>query len=213
MTISTLFDHDPATNIATRILTEAYARLGITLKVEVMPGERSLVSANTGITDGELYRKDGIDKLYPNLRVVPIPLMQYEIVAFCRCVPFAVNGWASLKPYRIGFVKGIKIIEQNTVGMQIEPVGTLKQAFLKLELGRTDLVVTNRASGIATLRSEHLNDVIVLQPTLADFPVYHYVSKSYEDLVPKLTEVLLQMKKEGKLERIQREILSEFNDR
>jgi polar amino acid transport system substrate-binding protein len=210
MRISTLFESDPATEVATRILTEAYAALGITLVVEAMPGERSLVSANTGATDGELYRKVNMDKLYPNLRMVPVPLMRYEIAAFCRCAPFAVNGWDSLKPYRIGFVKGIKIIEQNTVGMQIESVGTLKQAFGKLELDRTDIVLSNRATGIAMLRSLGLNDVILLHPSLASFPVYHYVSRNHEELVPRLTEVLRQMTKSGRLEHIQREILSEF---
>lgn len=210
MTISTLIDPDPATIVATKILTQAYAKMGMTLKIEGMPGERSLVSANTGATDGELYRKADIEKLYPNLRMVPVPLMRYEIVAFCRCTPFAVNGWESLKPYRIGFVKGIKIIEQNTVGMQVEPVRTLKQAFLKLELGRTDIVLANRVSGNAELRSQHLNGVIVLQPALASFQVYHYLSRNHEELVPKLTEILRQMEKEGKLERIQRDVLDEF---
>ncbi len=211
MTVSTLFEGDPATLVATRILTQAYERLGITLKVAVMPGERSLVSANTGITDGELYRKEDIASQYTNLRIVPIPLMRYDIVAFCRCKPFSIKDWDSLKSYRIGFVKGLKIIEQNTVGMNIEPVGTLKQAFGKLELGRSDIVLANRITGIAALRDQQLNDVVVLSPPLASFPVYHFVSKNHEDLVPKLTEVLRQMEKNGTLEKIQREVSGEFS--
>jgi polar amino acid transport system substrate-binding protein len=210
ITISTLFEADPATTVATRILTEAYAKLGVTLKVVVMPGERSLISANTGATDGELYRKGDITSLYSNLRIVPIPLMRYEIVAFCRCTPFTLNGWESLKPYRLGYIRGIKIVEQNTGGMDAEPVGTLEQAFGKLELGRSDIVLTNRATGIALLRKQRLNDVIVLRPALANFPVYHYVYKGREDLVPNLTKVLQQMEKDGTLERIQQEILGGY---
>jgi polar amino acid transport system substrate-binding protein len=210
MTVSTLFETDPATTAATRILTEAYAKLGITLKVAVMPGERSLISANSGATDGELYRKGDIMNLYPNLRIVPIPLMRYEIVAFCRCMAFTLNGWGSLKPYRLGYIRGIKIVEQNTVGMDAEPVGTLQQAFGKLKLGRSDIVLANRVTGIALLRAQQWNDVIVLQPALANFPVYHYLSKNHEDLVPKLTEVLRQMEKNGSLERIQREVFSGY---
>lgn len=210
MTVSTLFEGDPATSVATRILTEAYGRLGITLKVTTMPGERSLVSANTGVTDGELYRKADMANQYTNLRIVPVPLMRYDIVAFCRCKPFAIKDWISLKPYRIGYIKGIKIVEQNTVGMNAEPVGTLRQAFIKLELGRSDIVLANRVTGIAALREQQLNDVVVLSPPLASFPVYHYVFKGHEDLVPKLTEVLRQMEKDGTLEKIQREAFSGF---
>ncbi|HXA46937.1 MAG TPA: transporter substrate-binding domain-containing protein [Burkholderiaceae bacterium] len=210
ITISTLFETDPATTVATRILSDAYAKLGITLKVVVMPGERSLISANSGVTDGELYRKGDLMNLYPNLRLVPIPIMHYEIVAFCRCKPFTVDGWGSLKAYRIGYIRGIKIVEQNTVGMNTEPVGTLEQAFGKLELGRSDIVLANRATGIALLRTQQWNDVIVLQPALATFPVYHYLSRNHEELVPKLTEVLRQMEKNGSMERIQREMLSGY---
>ena len=210
VTISTLFESDPSTMVATRILTEAYAKLGMTLHVIVMPGERSLISANSGVTDGELYRKGDISKNYPNLRIVPIPLMRYEIVAFCRCAPFTISGWESLKSYRIGYIRGVKIIEQNTVGMDAEPVGTMEQVFRKLELGRSDIVLANRVTGIALLRAQQWNDVIVLQPALANFPVYHYLSKNHEDLVPKLTEVLRQMEKNGSLERIQREVFSGY---
>lgn len=210
MTVSTLFEGDPATSVAERILMEAYAHVGVTLHVVTMPGERSLVSANTGVTDGELYRKGDIANQYANLRIVPVPLMRYEIVAFCRCKPFAVKDWNSLKSYRIGYIKGIKIVEQNTGGMDAEAVGTLKQAFTKLELGRSDIVLANRITGVAALRDLHLNDVVVLSPALASFPVYHYVFKGHEDLVPKLTEVLRQMEKDGTLEKIQREVLSGF---
>lgn len=210
MKVSTLFEGDPATLVATRILTEAYGRLGITLDVISMPGERSLVSANTGVTDGELYRKGDIANQYPNLRIVPVPLMRYEIVAFCRCKPFVIKDWNSLKPYRIGYIKGIKIVEQNTAGMDVEAVGTLRQAFTKLELGRSDIVLTNRVTGIAALRDQQLKDVITLSPALASFEVYHYVFKGHEELVPKLTEVLRKMEKDGTMEKIQREVFSGF---
>jgi polar amino acid transport system substrate-binding protein len=210
MTASTLFEGDPATLVATRILTEAYSHLGITLKVVTMPGERSLVSANTGLTDGELYRKADIANQYPNLRIVPVPLMRYDIVAFCRCKPFEIKDWSSLKPYRIGYIKGIKIIEQNAVGLNAEPVGTLRQAFTKLEMGRSDIVLANRVTGLAALREQKLSDVVALSPPLASFPVYHYVFKSHEELVPKLTEILRQMDRDGTLARIQREVFSGF---
>jgi polar amino acid transport system substrate-binding protein len=77
-------------------------------------------------------------------------------------------------------------------------------------LGRSDIVLANRVTGIAALREQQLNDVVVLSPPLASFPVYHYVFKGHEDLVPKLTEVLRQMEKDGTLEKIQREAFSGF---
>jgi len=105
MQISTLPDPDPAAIIAERILREAYRRIGRELEVKAMPGERSLLSANSGDTDGELYRRAGIDKAYPNLLMVPVALQQYEIVVFSKLRQFDVRGWESLRPYKLGFVK------------------------------------------------------------------------------------------------------------
>lgn len=205
--ISTLLENDPATDIAEQILKQAYQRLGLDLVVKKLPGERSLYSANNGETDGELYRKIGMERDYPNLMIVPVPLLTYEIVIFTQAAEFVVNGWESLRPFVIGYVKGIKIIEQNTDGMRVEHAATMRQAFLKMNLGRTDIVVANRASGLAVLKELHMNDVRVLKPSLASFAVFHYLHKKHEDLVPKLTAALKQMQNDKTIENMQKEVM------
>lgn len=210
MRASTLLEADPATTVAERIVREAYRRLGRELEVQAMPGERSLLSANSGETDAELYRKAGIDKLYPNLLMVPVALQQYEIVVFTKSRQLSVHGWESLRPYRLGFVKGIKIIEENTVGMQSETVATMQQAFSKLELGRTDVVLANRISGLASLRQHQFGGVRVLQPSLAVFPVFHYLNKKHEPLLPRLTAVMRELEQERFIQRVQDEVLSGY---
>ncbi len=207
--VSTLLEPDPATTIAQRILDEAYRRLGLNLAVRYLPGERSLRSANNGEMDGELYRKLGMEREYPNLIIVPVPLLTYEIVIFTNGTSFPVSGWESLRPFTIGYVKGIKIVEQNTVGMKTEIAATMRQAFLKMSLGRSDVVVANRASGLAVLKEMKMSDVTVLHPPLATFPVFHYLNKKHEALVPKLTAVLQQMQKDKTIESIQKAVMTE----
>ena len=116
--VSTLVGDDPAAVIAELVLREAYRRLGRTLVVHQLPGERSLVYANEGKMDGELYRKLGLDRDYPNLIIVPVPLLTFELVIFTRGTSFVVNGWDSLRPYTMGFVRGNKIAQENTKGME-----------------------------------------------------------------------------------------------
>ena len=111
MQISTLLEKDPATTIAIRVIEEAYRRLGMSMAVNYLPGERSLYSANNGEMDGELYRRLGMERDYPNLIILPVPLLTYEIVIFTQGTTFVVNGWESLRPFAIGFVKSIKIIQ------------------------------------------------------------------------------------------------------
>lgn len=205
--VSTLLENDPATEIAEQILRLAYQRIGMSLTVKKFPGERSLYSANNGETDGELYRKIGMERDYPNLIIVPVPLQTYEIVIFTQATDFVVHGWESLRPFVIGYVKGIKIIEQNTEGMRVEQAATMRQAFLKMSLGRSDIVVANRSSGLAVLKELNMTDVRVLKPALASFAVFHYLHKKHELLVPKLTAALKQMQSDKSIENIQKEVM------
>ena len=154
--------------------------------------------------DGELYRKQGLAQEYPNLLMVPVPLLTFELVIFSRGTSFAVGGWESLRPYTFGFVRGNKVAQQNTKGMKAEQVATLQQAFEKLAMGRTDLVLGHRASGMAVVRSQKLEGITVLEPPLASFPVYHYLNKKHAALVPELTRVLKQMEADTTIERIRR---------
>ncbi|WP_028103413.1 substrate-binding periplasmic protein [Pseudoduganella violaceinigra] len=202
--ISTLVGNDPATAVAEQIMREAYRRMGISLTVHKLPGERTLVYANEGKMDGELYRKLGMEREYPNLVIVPVPLQTYEIVIFSHGTSFVVSGWESLRPYTLGFTRGIKIVHENTHGMRIEPVPTMALAFEKMMVGRTDLVLGNRASGLAIIKSMNLEGITVLEPALASFPVYHYLHKKHASMVPELTRVLREMLADKTIERIQK---------
>lgn len=206
MHVATLAGEDPATSVAELILREAYRRLGRSLAVHQLPGERSLMYANEGKMDGELYRKLGLDRQYPNLLIVPVPLETYELVIFSRGTSFTVNGWESLRPYTMGFVRGNKVVQENTRGMKTEPVSTMVQAFDKLMMGRTDLVLAHRASGMAVVHSQKLEGIMVLEPPLASFPLYHYVHRKHAALVPELTRVLRQMQADRTIERIQKSL-------
>ncbi|PRC92088.1 Bacterial extracellular solute-binding protein, family 3 [Solimicrobium silvestre] len=207
--ISTLLEQDPATSIAEQVMAEAYRRLNIKMKLTRLPGERSLQSANDGEVDGELYRKLYMEKDYPNLLIVPVELLKYEIVIFTRSTKFVVNGWESLRPYTLGFVKSIKIIEQNTAGMKIEVAATLRQAFLKMMLARSDVVIANRLSGLAVLKELNLPEITILEPPLATFPVFHYLNKKHAALIPQLTKVLVQMQKDKTILNLQKAVMLE----
>ncbi|MES2150229.1 MAG: transporter substrate-binding domain-containing protein [Pseudomonadota bacterium] len=206
--VSTLVGTDPATSVAEQVLAEAYHRLGYELVVHRVPGERSLLLANDGQMDGELYRKLGMDREYPHLMIIPVPLLIYEIVIFTRGTSFVVNGWDSLRPFTVGFVRGIKIVQENTRGMKTEAVATIELAFQKMLMGRTDIVVGSRTSGLAAIAALKLDELKMLSPPLASFPVYHYLHNRHAALVPRLTRVLQQMQADRVIEKIQGAVLS-----
>jgi len=193
----------PFTDLGVRILTEAYGRLGVPIQFELMPGARAIKSTDMGLSDGELFRVDGMTKQYPNLIRVPVPIARTDFVVFTNRKPFIVNGYSSLASYRIAFRRGMKILETGTAEMDRFMVGDPEQAFRMLERDRVDIVIENRLTGIQIIRTMRLSGIAILEPPLHSDPLYHYVNKRHAALVPKLTAILQQMRDQGEIKRME----------
>ena len=211
MVISTFPDDDaPLVIIAERVIRDAYTRLGIEVEIQYLPGERAIHSANYGKTDGELFRVAEINQTYSNLLMVPVPISYVEIVVFTKNVNFPVEGWESLRPYRIGFQQGMKLIEAKTKGMKVSTTNSSELTFKLLKLNRFDIAVEPRKSGLYFVKNLHLSDITILEPPLERIPTYHYLNKKHQDLLPKLENILRQMEQEGTIQKINDEVIAEF---
>ena len=62
-----------------------------------------------------------------------------EILVFTKNTQIKVDGWESLRPYRLGFVMGLKKIEEQTQGMQVYMADTNETIFKLLQRGRFDI--------------------------------------------------------------------------
>ena len=192
-----------------RILKEAYARLGIDFEFKELPNVRSLFTANSGDTDGEFLRLAGLEQSYPNLKMISVPIAYVDIVVYTKDKNFAVEGWQSLSPYSIGLERGVILIEEKTRGMNVEAVTTIQQAFLKLNAGRTDIVVDSRSTQ-CLLKNLNVSGISILEPPLAKLVMYHYLHTRYSALAVKLEEVLIQMEQEGELKALQIKAIKDF---
>ena len=206
--------------ISTRILSEAYGRIGIEIAARELPGPRSMDMANRGDIDGELFRGEINGDQFPNLIRIPVPIMYGEIVVFTKDVEFEVVGWDSLRPYSIGIQYGVKEIEDGTKGMRVEPVRHSEQLLMKLATGRNDIVVHPRDLGLRTLKTvitqapegidlKALQGIMVLEPPLQRDALYHYLHSKHAALVPKLTVALQEMADEGLIQRIREKVEAE----
>jgi polar amino acid transport system substrate-binding protein len=196
----------PMTAIATGILTEAYSRLGIKIKTIAFPIARSLIMANSGYSDGELFRGSINHKKFPNLIKIPVVLDYGQIVVFSKELTFKVNGWSSLQPYTIGIQIGIKEVETGTAGMQVDPVATPEQLFNKLILGRNQIIVLPLDVGLMVMKAMKLQQIKILEPPLQKDPLYHYLHHTHKQLVPRITAVLKQMEAEGLITQIREKV-------
>lgn len=183
---------------------EAFRRIGVDFKLVTLPSERSLHSANLGEIDGEGLRVPGLSAEYPNLVQVPERYVAISFVAFARDTTIRLDqGWESLRPYRLAFIKGWKMFESNAGGARIVTrVDKAEQMFQMLEGGRIDLALYTRADGIALARAMGLASIAPLAPTLKDVDMYLYLHRKHEALVPKLAQALREMKADGTHARI-----------
>ncbi len=198
-------------SMALRILKTAYSRIGKSVEFKKSPAARSLVNADSGITDGELARIAGLEKIYPNLIRVPIPIAYDEVFVYSKKFNFKVEGWQSLLPYKIGYMSGFKRAEQKTAGMNTEAVTTEKQGLEKLNIGRTDVFIGLRGT-LCLIKKLNLNEITAIDQRLEKIIMYHYLHKSHSTMAARLEAVLTQMQESGEMELIQQQAkLDYFN--
>ncbi|MBU0674315.1 MAG: transporter substrate-binding domain-containing protein [Proteobacteria bacterium] len=178
-------------------LKAAFQEIGVKVSVEWLPPERSLLNANEGLSDGDAIRIGGLEKEYPNLIRVPEVIFQGEYGAFSQTVEVLPQGWASLSPYDVGIIRGIKLTEQNLKeAHSIIRVENAQLLFGLLQQNRVDLVICERLFGLAVAKKMDIPCRFV-EPPLSSLELFLYLNQKHAGLVPELTTAIREMKKEG----------------
>jgi polar amino acid transport system substrate-binding protein len=199
------YHYPDQTGILDLWMQDAFARIGITVNLEWLPPERSLLNANTGISDGEAIRIAGLSEKYANLIQIPEKVHDCEFVAFSK-INIPINGWDSLAPYDVGIIRGHKICELNIKNsLSLTKVDNTELLFLLLKNNRADVVVVERIFGMAMLTQLGLHDVAMLEPPLATQEFFLYLHNKHEDIAPRIARAIKEMKNDGTRERIYRE--------
>ncbi len=196
--------------MAERILQEAYKRLGVVVEYKLYPGERALIVANAGGTDGEVARIEGMEKMYPNLIRVSVPIAYSDLVVFTTDPQVTVTGWESLRPYYVCIVRGMKLAEIKTQGMKVDRVTRSEQLFKKLARKRNDVGVYLR-SGYCEVKKLNLSEIRIVEPPIEQLVFYHYLHKRHQGSVKKLEEILRQMEHEKYIDAIYQQVKEEFS--
>lgn len=200
--ISTGPVNHPTVRITTSIIKEAYSRLDIKTEFIYSSWGRSLEISNNGESDAELCRKAKMNKKYPNLVMVKIPLINLSIMAFSKNQKLEIKSWENLSEYRITFLRGIKRIEEKTAGYNTHPMNKLEDSFRLLENNRVDIVVVDHFNGLKTIKKMGLENIYALDEPLEESSLYHYLHIKHEKLLPKLEEILLEMTQDGTIDKI-----------
>ena len=197
-------------DIAAAVLKQAYAELGIEIRIEPLAGRGSLISANSGKLDGELQRIDGISRDYTNLIQVNVPLNYIDGVVLTLDTNLTVSGWPDLRPLKIGLVSGILFAENGTRGMNTRKVDSYSDLFLSLRSGLVDVAVVPRINAVVELARDDSTAIQLAPGVLESFLLYHYLHEKHLQLVPFLEDVLKEMLVSGKTQQIRRYVIDQL---
>jgi len=208
-TISTSYNNllsNPDKNgLLDQLMIELFKRVGIEMELVFTKTEKSLFDVNAGFFDGEINRIEGMEKSFPNLIRIPEANMTMHFVAFSK-KSYQIDSWNSIRPLHIGLVKGWKILEQNTAGFpNVVRTPTEKELFTMLHKNRLDIALYAKLTGYAVLQQNGFSGIRHLEPPLASRPMYLYVHKSHERLVPVIADALKKMKGDGSYSKIMKE--------
>lgn len=177
---------------------EALKRINYQLVINRLPAERALRSADSGLIDGEMSRIQGLDRIYSNLVRVPEKIMDWEFFVFSKKQINLQNGWHSLNNKNVAFITGWKILENNVPKTAaITKTKNSQQLFTLLQKDRADFIIYEHWGGKYLSKQLQLDNVDLRAPALAKKEMFMYLHKKHAALVPKLTQVLSEMKKDG----------------
>lgn len=188
---------------AHRILTYAFFQFGYDLSIKVLPNKRSLIWANNGVLDGELFRISNLDlTMFINLQRVDEPLFIIDQSVIGK-PGIKVDGWQSMNKYIVAYERGTKFIETNQDKFKgAILVNTFDQAISLIHSGRADITITSRDTANTFL--SHLKydqELMVHQPPLVEIALHVYINKyKHPELAGKLSTLLKLMKRNGQFD-------------
>ena len=192
----------PDLEAARFVLSEAYRRIGIDATFRHYEAGAALEASRSGETDAELCRIGGIDRDFPELVQVPIPVNLIHGVAFARGLRFPIRNWNSLVPYRVGIVRGILFATEGTRGMDVQMADDHHELTRWLAEGKVEVGVMSRSSGEAAIRAGNHSDVHELEGQLETVLLYHYVNAEHAEIATRLEPVLKEMLLDGTTRRL-----------
>ncbi len=194
------------------VTKEVFKRVGYDIDILRLPAARALHDLNNGIIDGDLVRIKKISTIFPNIRVVPEKIIDFDFVAISKNIDFKSNGWDSLKPYEVGIVAGWKILEANVKGnVAVTKVDDTRQLIKILDNNRVDLVVSERWQAQQAIKESSAKSLIIHEPPIKSNEMFIVVHKKHEKLIPKLVSAIKAMKKDGSFAQVYDRTLGKFD--
>lgn len=195
------------------LITSAFQRIGIEVEITIVPAERALININSGVDDGDIFRAPGVDRDYPNLIRVPEAVLENDFVAYAKRPDVKIRTWADLKNYSVGYASGWKIFEHNAkIAKSVTITPSILELFSLLDKDRVDAILLDRWEGQSVAQQMGYK-LKPLEPPLARTNMFIYLNRKHAALVPKVAQVLRDMKADGSYKKIYDDYLQPLQTR
>ncbi len=176
-----------------------YTRAGLDAEFVFLPHHRSLLSANEGLVDGDVGRVPFVEGKYPDLRRVNVKLMDLNGAAYTLRKDIESYDDELLKNYKVGYVLGVQWTTEKMKGLHATTAHDYPALFEMLLQGRIDIALATEASAVAAMRDlgERASSIRTIQPFVFVAPIYHYVHKRNQEIIPRLEQALTELTQEG----------------
>ena len=207
---------DPQESVVIKkILEEGFKRAKAGLVYKALPNQRSLLNANSGISDGEAARIWDINKIYPNLIRVPVSTYSIDIAVMSRN-KIHFDNVSDLKKYNIGVIRGMKIAEKMISGIKPKSYiqATNTKALVKmLSNNRIDIAVTNRMALLSTLGETKGKKFFINEKPLLRLPLYMHLNKKHHKFIPQFEAAFQSMHDDGTYKKIMKSFIDNMIDK
>jgi polar amino acid transport system substrate-binding protein len=182
---------------------KSYHEIGYEVELKNYPIKRTYAQVDFNQADGVLISTESILNKYKNLITVPVELTRADLVVYSITKDFVVDGPSSLKPYKIGLMRGYLRSHTLTEGMARQTVDSYNALLSILRIGRVDVVIALRRETERFLAANpRFSDVKALSPPLFSVPMYHFLNKRHHDLIPRIVPIMQRLIDDKVLEQL-----------
>ncbi|MBF0099395.1 MAG: amino acid ABC transporter substrate-binding protein [Desulfobacterales bacterium] len=207
----------PSKGLSLALMTEIFSRLKIDMDFKLFPQNRCIEQMREGTRDAmTLISKNKEREKFLEFSEPLVESRGLIYYSSTRKTPFIWDSLSDLKGHRIGIVLGYNygddfIKSREKYALKVSEVTTLEQNFEKLIVGRIDIMLANQAEASEFIRRNleyHEKLKAADKPYLSYFYHIGFSKKSSARvLLPKINEIIQQMKAEGILDKIIAEYL------
>jgi len=195
---SSMSEKSRGSQIAHAILKEISKRINVEFKTVFYPRKRIvyLLNQDNATIDGVLMMYDGLEKQDKNLIKISEFLFASPVVAVAKKGDIKINGWGSLKGFKLAQPRGGNFITKNLakIGLKAHPLDTIEQGMKYILADRCDIFLGPAALLKKILKKPEYSTLKILSPNVALNVYYSYFLKKNADIAKKYLEVLKAMK-------------------